>query len=166
MAGILFTGLAGYWYMNSRANSLTGDQPVTPQNPNKDWTNVFELFQGKNIMHQKYPDPSQFQKVSEINGRYGYVPKLPVWDVTAMPWNQTIGDTKRWPLNDPNIEAERKMMQWNKEVVNNGWGLQIFKNPLYTGDNNQFGPQQLYITPELPQINYTPKRPPTNALSQ
>lgn len=159
MAALTLAALGSYYYFNKPEN-----EKLKP-NPNRDFSDVFSLVTNetnKGKLRMKYPDPSVYGKRGEINHKYGYVPRILAQDLTQMAWNRTnrvSGRTKAsFPLDNPGFLPAYQQRIYDMNVKNNGHGMMLFMNPIYTGDNNQFGPQILNRS-RYPNVTFNKELP-------
>lgn len=158
MAFLTLAALGGYYYFNNP------EQQKLKPDPRKDFSDVFALMTNptnKGKLQQKYPDPSVYGKRGEINHKYGYVPRILAQDLTQMAWNNAKkknGKKVPFPMDRPEFIPAYEQRIWDMNVRNNGQGMMIFMSPIYTGDNNQFGPQQLNRAP-YPNVTFSKELP-------
>lgn len=150
MALLALTGLAAYGMLYNPTK-----EKLKP-NPTRDWSDIYALYTGekvKGLLRQKYPDPSHYGMRGDINHQYGYIPKVLATDLNIMDWT----NPKSSLFHNKAFWAKYKDMKFQHEVMNNGWGIQIFKQPIYTGDQCQFGPQISSRT-VLPPVSFSKER--------
>jgi hypothetical protein len=134
MALLALTGLTAYQWMRDPVSSK-----LKPS-PQRDWSDIYALYTGetnRGKLRLKYPDPQKYGMMGNINHQYGYVPKVDSYDLTRMDW----GNPNNHLIQSKPFWDSYRAMMYRKDVINNGWGPQIFKCGIYTGDQNQFGPQ-------------------------
>jgi hypothetical protein len=152
MAFLTLAALGSYYYLYNGKDT----EKLKP-NPTRDFSDVFAIYTNptnKGKLKLKYPDPSVYGMRGEINHKYGYVPKILSSDLTPMAWNRVVKKGKKsFPMDRPGFVPSYQKGLNDHYVKNNGWGMMIFMNPIYTGDSNQFGPQQLNRAP-YPNVTF------------